>query len=645
MIRINSLSIRRGPRLLFDESTLSIHPGQKVGITGGNGTGKSSLFALIMGEMHLDEGELSIPDSWVISHVAQEVSSLECSAIDLVMDGDRELRKLEQRLAVAIESEDGLLQGEIYADIESIDGFNARNRAARLMQGLGFSVEQEDSLVESFSGGWRVRLNLAQALMARSDLLLLDEPTNHLDLDAVFWLEEWLKQYRGTLLVISHDRDLLDRVVDGVVNIEHKKMELTSGNYSSFERVRIEKLSQQQSAFERQQREQEHMHKFVSRFRATASKAKQVQSRVKALEKMEAIAPAHVDSPFNFHFFEPKKLPHPMLTIEHADAGYGDLLVLEDYSITLNPGDRMALLGRNGAGKSTLMKLMASSSTMLSGSRNEAKDLKIGYFAQHQLELLDMDATPLLHLQRQHPDATEQQLRTYLGSFGFQKDRVLEPVGPFSGGEKARLVLALIIRQNPNLLLLDEPTNHLDLEMRHALVMALQEFEGALVVVSHDRYLLEGVADSFLLVAGGTVTPFSGDLDEYAAWLRSESKRIKPNSKNETKTKSKGKSKSKAKSDDGNIGSKKLKPDLNKKERAEERKKLAPVRKKIKSCEQKIEKLEVKSCDIEDLLSSAEIYEESSKVELKELLQQKNMVDTELKQLEEALLEYYELTE
>ncbi len=624
MIRIESLAIRRGPRLLFENSNCMIHPGQKIGVTGGNGCGKSSLFSLILGGVEADQGVLKIPQRWTVAHVAQETPSLDCAAIDLVMDGDRELRRLQHELEAAEQAQDGGRQGELFAQIEAIDGFNARNRAARLMQGLGFSVEQEERPVESFSGGWRMRLNLAQALMARSDLLLLDEPTNHLDLDAVFWLEEWLGRYPGTLLLISHDRDVLDRVVDGILHIEQQRMDLTSGNYSAFERIRGERLAQQQSAYQRQQREREHMHQFVERFRAKATKAKQVQSRIKALERMEAIAPAHVDSPFHFQFRKPKKNPHPLLRIEQVAAGYGETPILDAVSMTLNPGDRWALLGRNGAGKSTLMKLLAGDATRLHGERQEAEALKIGYFAQHQLELLDLEATPLLHLQRNHPDATEQALRDYLGSFGFIGDRVSEAVAPFSGGEKARLVLAMVVRQRPNLLLLDEPTNHLDLEMRYALTVALQGFEGALVVVSHDRYLLEGVADQFLLVANRRVAPFDGDLDDYATWLRRSEVA-------EEKVGEGGYSQTTA---------------VSRKEQrrieAEQRKAEAPLRREVKQLEQQIEKLESQRAALEQRLAEPEIYEAEQKEALKQLLQQKGEIDPELEQLEERLLELYE---
>ncbi len=628
MIRIESLSIRRGPRQLFGNSSFTIHSGQKVGVTGGNGCGKSSLFALILGEIGADEGSLELPRSWVVAHVAQEVPSLECSAIDLVMEGDRELRRLLQQLQIAEQAGDGEQQGHLYAQLEAIDGFNARNRAARLMQGLGFSVTQEMQPVSSFSGGWRMRLNLAQALMARSDLLLLDEPTNHLDLDAVLWLESWLKQYTGTLLLISHDRDVLDQVVDGIIHIEQQQMQLTTGNYSAFERIRGERLAQQQGIYERQQREREQIHRFVERFRAKATKAKQVQSRIKALQRMELVSPAHVDSPFHFQFFAPEKNPHPLLTLEQVDAGYEARTVLQGISLTLNPGDRIALLGRNGAGKSTLMKLLSSAATLIHGERDEAQALQIGYFAQHQLELLDLNASALLHLQRNHPDASEQELRDYLGSFGFQGDRVLEPVAPFSGGEKARLVLAMVVRQRPNLLLLDEPTNHLDLEMRHALTVALQQYEGALVVVSHDRYLLEGVADQLLLVANGRVEPFDGDLDEYARWLRQQAV-----------------TGIEIESGDHSADSVPLSRKEQRRQQAEQRKQQAPLKREVKQLEQQVDELEQQRSVLEQRLAEPELYQEDNRMELKVLLQQKGELDRKLESTEERLLACYEVLE
>ncbi len=634
MIQFSSLVLRRGHKLLFENATFSIHTGQKIGITGRNGTGKSSLFKLILGEIQADEGSLEFPKNWVISHVAQETPALDRTAIDLVMDGDAELRRLQADLSVAEAADDGAKQGEIFAQLEAIDGFQARTRAAKLMQGLGFSIAQENEPVKNFSGGWRMRLNLAQALMCRSDLLLLDEPTNHLDLDAVFWLEEWLASYRGTLLMISHDRDVLDRTVDGIAHIEQQTMQLTPGNYSAFERIRAERLAQQQAEFVRQQREREYIHKFVERFRAKATKAKQVQSRIKALEKMELIAPAHVDSPFHFQFREPEKLPFPLLTIENAAAGYrsdtDETQILDEVSMVLNPGDRLALLGRNGAGKSTLMKLIAGNSVQLAGNRKEAKHLHIGYFAQHQLEQLDLEASAAQHLQRLEPDTPEQEIRDYFGSFGFHSDRVLEPVVPFSGGEKARLVLALIIRQHPNLLLLDEPTNHLDLEMRHALVMALQEFTGALVVVSHDRFLLEGTADQFLLVADGRIAPYDDNLDSYAQWLRSGAEKSE---KTDSTTNTK------------NVDSEITTEPVNKKEQrkleAEKRKALAPLKKKISQLENSVEKLEVRQKELEEQLAQPEIYEDSEKEKLKAVLQEKLEVDKKLEEEEEQLLGLY----
>ncbi len=627
MIRIDQFAVRRGPNLLFRADDLTIHPGQKIGITGGNGCGKSSLFAVILGQHDADEGSLSLPGQWEIAHVAQETSALDRTAIDLVMDGDRQMRRLQQALLMAEQIGDGEEQGRLYAELEAIDGFNARTRAAKLMQGLGFSVDQEMLPVHSFSGGWRMRLNLAQALMARSDLLLLDEPTNHLDLDAVFWLEAWLKQYRGTLLLISHDRDVLDRVVDGIIHIEHQQMSLNTGNYSAFERVRAERMAQQQSAWVRQQCEREQIHRFVERFRAKATKAKQVQSRIKALERMEEIAPAHVDSPFTFHFFEPEKNPYPLLRIEQCRAGYGDVVVLDDVSITLNPGDRLALLGRNGAGKSTLMKLLSSRDTLIQGERSEAQALTIGYFAQHQLEQLDLNASPLLHLQRNHPNETEQSLRDYLGSFAFHGDQVLEPVAPLSGGEKARLVLALIIRQCPNLLLLDEPTNHLDLEMRHALTVALQNFQGALVVVSHDRYLLEGVADRFLIVANGQVEPFKGDLDDYARWLRSSAAEPLVTAAEEPVALRSGSRKEQRRLE------------------AEQRQRLAPLKREIDKVEKQVDRLEQQIAEIDQQLADPGIYQANEKKRLTELLQRKGEVQPQLESSEEQLLELYEALE
>ncbi|MDO9140005.1 MAG: ATP-binding cassette domain-containing protein, partial [Methylobacter sp.] len=487
MLNFRNITLRRGARVLFANASFTIHKGQKVGFTGANGAGKSSFFALVLGELHLDEGDFSMPPALEIAHVAQETPAVVRSAIDYVIDGDQPLRRLQAQLLAAEQADDGLKQAELHAALDTIGGYTAQARASRLMNGLGFTADQEVKPVNSFSGGWRMRLNLAQALMCRSDVLLLDEPTNHLDLDAVIWLQDWLCKYPGTLLLISHDRDFLDTITSHIVNIEQNKADIYTGNYSAFERMRAEKLAQQQSSYLKQQREIAHMQSFVDRFKAQATKARQAQSRIKALERMELIAQAHVDSPFDFSFPKPGKMPNPLLTLDKVDIGYGQSCVIKQAGLSISPGDRIGLLGPNGAGKSSLIKVLAGDMQPLSGTRNEAEALKIGYFAQHQLEQLRVDESPLWHLQQLDKQATEKDLRNFLGGFDFCGDKVMEVVKPFSGGEKARLVLALLVYQNPNLLLLDEPTNHLDLEMRHALSVALQDYEGAIVVVSHDR--------------------------------------------------------------------------------------------------------------------------------------------------------------
>ena len=506
MLNFKNISLRRGARVLFSDTSFTIHKGQKAGLTGANGVGKSSLFAMLLDQLHVDEGDFSMPPGLEIAHVAQETPAVEFSAIDYVIDGDKELRQTQKQLEEAEKQDNGIKLAELHSTLEHIGGYTASARASRLLNGLGFLVEQEQLPVTSFSGGWRMRLNLAQALMCRSDVLLLDEPTNHLDLDAVIWLQDWLCKYPGTLLLISHDRDFLDSITDHIIHIEQQKAEIYTGNYSAFEKMRAEKLALQQSAFIKQQREIEHIQSFITRFKAQATKARQAQSRVKALERMEIISQAHVDSPFNFSFPKPKKMPNPLLQLEQADIGYGDKVIINQASLSITPGNRIGLLGPNGAGKSSLIKVLAEEMMPLNGKFRTADALNIGYFAQHQLEQLRLDETPLWHLQQLDKRATEKELRNFLGGFDFRGDKVVEIVKPFSGGEKARLVLALLVYENPNLLLLDEPTNHLDLEMRHALSMALQEYEGALVVVSHDRHLLRSVTDQLLLVADGKVS-------------------------------------------------------------------------------------------------------------------------------------------
>jgi ATP-binding cassette, subfamily F, member 3 len=615
MLTFSSLALRRGPRLLLSDVSLTIHRGEKVGIVGANGCGKSSLLALMLGELQPDAGAFDMPAQLVVAHVAQELGASERAAIEFVMDGDAELRATERAIADAEAANAGAALGELHARYAALGGYDARSRAARLMHGLGFAAEDEERPVRAFSGGWRVRLNVAQALMCRSDLLLLDEPTNHLDLDAVIWLEEWLRDYGGTLLMIAHDREFLDRTVERVIHIEAGKARLYSGNYSAFEEQRAAQLAQQQSLYEKQQREIRHMTSFVERFRAKASKAKQAQSRLKALERMERIAPAHVDSPFEFSFLPPAKLPRPLLTLDKQSVGYGDRVVLDGVSFTISPGSRIALLGRNGAGKSTLMKLLAGELAALAGKRTEARDLRIGYFAQHQLEQLAADESPLRHLKRlggaDAARATEQELRGFLGGFGFSGDRVFEPVGPFSGGEKARLVLALVSFQRPNLLLLDEPTNHLDLEMRQALAIALQEFEAAVVLVSHDRHLLRAAADELVLVDQARVQPFDGDLDDYARWFtqreaaETSHESARPTSADQRRQR--------------------------KRNEAERRSRLSPLRADVARIEKQLAQLEQQRLVIEQALAAPDIYAAAKKSQLQELLQKQTQLQREIK--------------
>ena len=500
MLTLRQLSLQRGGKPLFENVSLTVYPGWKVGVIGANGSGKSSLFALLRDELHPDIGDLDLPPRWTVAHVAQETPALPAPALEFVLDGDAELRQIERDLQAAEVAHDGARQAELHAHFDAIDGYSARARAGKLMSGLGFATDQLERPVAEFSGGWRVRLNLARALMCRSDLLLLDEPTNHLDLDAVLWLEQWLRGYPGTLLLISHDRDVLDNVADHIAHIDQHRITLYPGHYTAFEEQRAARLALQQAAYEKQQREITHLESFIARFRAKATKARQAQSRIKALERMERIAAAHVDSPFEFGFAAPERLPNPLLAVEKVAAGYGERQVLDRVDLVIGPGTRLGLLGPNGAGKSTLIKLLAGMLRPLAGRIEIGQGLAIGYFAQHQLEQLRPDWSALRHLQQLDERASEQELRNFIGGFGFHGDRALDPVAPFSGGEKARLALALLVWQRPNLLLLDEPTNHLDLDMRHALTLALQDYQGALIVVSHDRHLLRTVTDEFLLV-------------------------------------------------------------------------------------------------------------------------------------------------
>jgi ATP-binding cassette, subfamily F, member 3 len=630
MLSFTNLSLRRGTRLLIKDASFTIYRGEKVGIVGANGTGKSSLLALVLGELQPDAGTFELPSQLVVAHVAQELDATQRAAIDFVMDGDAGLRATEAAIAKAERADDGLVLGNLHARYAALGGYDARSRAGRLMHGLGFSASDEERPVSDFSGGWRVRLNLAQALMCPSDLLLLDEPTNHLDLDAVVWLEEWLASYTGTLLMIAHDREFLDRTANRIVHIYAGTARSYTGNYSAFEDQRVAQLAQQQAMYERQQREISHMNSFIERFRAKASKARQAQSRIKALERMQRIAPAHVDSEFEFSFLPPHKLPRPLVAIEQQAAGYGERVVLQSVSMNIAPGSRIAVLGRNGAGKSTLMKLLAGELPAQAGKRTDARELRIGYFAQHQLEQLNTSDTPLGHLRRLGGEpgkqATEQELRGFLGKFGFSGDRVFEPVGPFSGGEKARLVLALVSYLRPNLLLLDEPTNHLDLEMRQALAVALQDYEAAVVLVSHDRHLLRAVADELVLVDGGRVTPFDGDLDDYTRWF-SITREEQKNAVRAT----------------GSTAAEDRKQ--RKRDDAERRKRLSPLKNQVAQLEKQMEQLHTELESIKAILAGEDIYRDDARTRLRELLEKQGQLGRRLEQLESDWLEASERLE
>ena len=528
MIRLSQLSLMRGTKPLFENTDLTLNPGDKIGLIGANGAGKSTLFGMLRDELHPDQGSIDFPRNWRMAYVAQETPALEREAIEYAIDGDATLRKLEAELAVveALEDQDaaGHRIGELYGLLADADAFTVRSRGEQLLAGLGFSQEQMTQPVSSFSGGWRMRLNLAQALMCPSDLLLLDEPTNHLDLDAIIWLEDWLKRYAGTLIVISHDRDFLDGVVNVIVHIDERKLKRYSGTYSSFERQRAAQMILAQGMLEKQQRKTAHLQSYIDRFKAQASKAKQAQSRIKALAKMEELAPLRAAAEFSFEFREPLRAPNPLLTLDEVAIGYRseegvEKQIASAINFSLQTGQRIGLLGVNGAGKSTFIKTIAGELQALHGDANFGKGLVIGYFAQHQLEMLRHDESPLWHLARIAPTVREQELRNFLGSFNFPGNMVASPIRPFSGGEKARLALALIVWQRPNLLLLDEPTNHLDLETREALTDALAQFDGTLMLVSHDRHLLRATTDQFLIVADGALTPFDGDLDDYKDWL------------------------------------------------------------------------------------------------------------------------------
>jgi ATP-binding cassette subfamily F protein 3 len=629
MLALSNISLRRGRKVLIESASFQIHAGQRMGVIGPNGCGKSSLFAMLLGELETDDGELTLDPRYEIAHVAQENPHGSGSAVDFVMDGDRELRQVQAAIAEGEAAADTPDLHILYERMEAIDGFTAESRASRLLHGLGFAADDYHNPVDSFSGGWRMRLNLARALMCRSDILLLDEPTNHLDLPAILWLERWLKRYEGILLVVSHDRDFLDQVCTRIAHIENRAISLFTGNYSQFEKLRAEQLALQQAMYARQQKQIKHLQSFVDRFRYKASKARQAQSRIKMLERMEQIASAHVDSPFPFHFMEPEKQPQQLLGLTDATLGYGDVIILDKINLNLLAGDRVGLLGVNGAGKSTLVKALSTGSTLLKGERHLSKDTKIGYFAQHQLELLRPESSPVDHLRDYAPDDREQDHRNYLGRFGFSGERIFEPVAPFSGGEKARLVLALMIRQGPNLLLLDEPTNHLDLEMRQALSVALIEYTGALVVISHDRHLLRSVCDELLIVHDGIVDRFNRSLDDYPAWLREQEERSEQ---------------AVAKWNDA--PAKSVNRKQQRREQAERRQRLKPLHDKVREVEKALASNRSRLTELETRLADESLYADPGrKDELTQMIQDQAAVKSTIESLEWEWLEASEKLE
>lgn len=615
MITLKNITIRRGPNVLLENVNWTIFARQRIGMIGSNGCGKSTLFSMMLGQFQADGGDMDIPKNLRLAHVSQETPSVHKTALDFVLDGDVELRKLEAQIQQAEDADDGMRIAELYEKLGMMDGYTAPARAGQLLNGLGFNAAEQQKLVSDFSGGWRVRLNLAQALMMPSDMLLLDEPTNHLDLDAILWLEEWLKKYPGTQLIISHDRDFLDNIVDHIAKIDHQNLKVYTGNYSSFETLRASELLLQQSHYEKQQKQLAHMHDFVERFRYKASKARQAQSRLKAIERIELVSAVQTESEFSFSFPDPGNIPNPLISLNHVDVGYGERIILKNLNFSITPNDRIAILGPNGAGKSSLIKVLAQEMAPVNGECVTSSGMRIGYFAQHQIEQLDLKESPLVHMRRIAERTTELDLRKFLGSFGFSGDTVMAPVGTFSGGEKSRLALALIVWKKPNLLLLDEPTNHLDLEMRNALSLALTEYAGAMILISHDRFLVRSTTDKLLLCADGKLQDFDGDLNDYQKWLFEYCK-----NKNAQTAQS------------GNVKKEQ------RKQSAEEREANKPLMDKIKQLEKEMEKLQKEAAKLEVTLTDQSLYEEGNKETLKKHLLSLSQTKATLETVEQEWL-------
>jgi ATP-binding cassette subfamily F protein 3 len=614
VLKITDLSLRRGSRLLLENVELDVYPGQRMGLTGANGSGKSSLFAVIAGRLDADQGKVMLPRGTLITEVLQETPNSTCSAIDYVIDGDQSFRSLELKIAQAELDGDGTLLATLHSQMGDIDGFRVSARAGQLLHGLGFTATEQSQSVDTFSGGWRMRLNLARALMTRADLLLLDEPTNHLDLDAMVWLERWLTSYEGIVLVISHDREFLDRSVTRIAHIEDRTIQVYEGNYSLAEERRAASIEIQNKQHQRQQKKVRHMRSYIDRFRYKASKAKQAQSRLKALERLEIISPAQQENAFVFEFETPDHSPHQLLDLKGINAGYNEA-VLSNVNFRLTDGDRIGLLGRNGAGKTTLMKTLAAELPPLQGAYTGDSKLRIGYFAQQQLELLNPKWSPLDHLTDISHQQTDRSLRSFLGRFGFSGDAATEPVAIRSGGEKARLVLALIVYRKPNLLLLDEPTNHLDIQMRESISSALQSYNGCLIVVAHDRHLLRLVTDELWLIDDGTLRPFDGDLDDYVNWLRHRQKGTgKPIEDQTDGQNKKGK-------ELGIKAEQKTRPSKStRQERAKQRVKIKPLRDSLNRIEKEIDKATKVQQQLDQQLAEPKIYNEANRSQLRELL-------------------------